>query len=107
MLEAANGADALALLSRPARPIRLVLIDLVLPGMSGPELAARVVQLAPGTRVIFTSGYPDGEIARRGLLAPEAAFIQKPFTPEMLVRMVRQGLDPSPAPAAGAATRSS
>jgi len=107
VLEAANGADALALLSRPARPIRLVLIDLVLPGMSGPELAARVVQLAPGTRVIFTSGYPDGEIARRGLLAPEAAFIQKPFTPEMLVRMVRQGLDPSPAPAAGAATRSS
>ncbi|HEV8612315.1 MAG TPA: hypothetical protein VGQ73_02320, partial [Gemmatimonadales bacterium] len=67
----------------------------------------RVAELAPATRVIFTSGYPDGEITRRGLLAPETAFIQKPFTPETLVRMVRQGLDVSPAPAADPLRRSS
>jgi PAS domain S-box-containing protein len=107
VLEAANGADALALLNRATPPIRLALIDLVLPGMSGPDLAQRVAELAPGTRVIFTSGYPEGEIARRGLLAPETAFIQKPFTPETLIRTVRRGLDVSPAPAADPATRSS
>jgi FixJ family two-component response regulator len=47
--------------------------------------------------VIFTSGYPDGEIARRGLLAPGAAFIQKPFTPEALLRLVRRELETAPA----------
>jgi DNA-binding NtrC family response regulator len=84
----------------------LALIDLVLPGMSGLEVAARITDVAPATRVIFTSGYPDGEIARRGLLAPEAAFIQKPFTPEALIGLVRQELEGAPA-AGGPATRPS
>jgi DNA-binding response OmpR family regulator len=53
-------------------------------------LARRVEEVAPGTPILLTSGYPDGEIDRRGLLAPGAAFIQKPFTPEALVRRVRQ-----------------
>jgi PAS domain S-box-containing protein len=103
VLEAADGRHALDLLQRT--PIRVALIDLVLPGMSGREVAARIAQMAPATRVIFTSGYPEGEIARRGLLTPETAFIQKPFTPEALVGLVRQELEGAPA-ASGQATPS-
>jgi DNA-binding NtrC family response regulator len=96
---AESGHDALELVQEAGRPVRLALIDLVLPGMSGPELALEMATRAPGTRVIFTSGYPDGEIRRRGLLAAAATFIQKPFTPEALVRTVQQELDVGPAPA--------
>jgi CheY-like chemotaxis protein len=106
VLEAAHGSHALQLLSHASQPVRLALIDLVLPGMSGLDVAAQITQAAPATRVIFTSGYPDGEITRRGLLAPETAFLQKPFTPEALVRLVRQELEAAPA-AEDSATRSS
>jgi PAS domain S-box-containing protein len=99
VLVAESGHDALELVQETGRPVRLALIDMVLPGMSGPELALEMATRAPGTRVIFTSGYPDGEIRRRGLLAAAATFIQKPFTPEALVRTVQQELDPGPAPA--------
>ncbi|MGE5231495.1 MAG: MASE1 domain-containing protein [Deltaproteobacteria bacterium] len=90
VLEAESGPEALELLRRPGAEVALVLTDVVLPGMSGPELACRVAELAPGTPVVLTSGYPDGEIGRRGLLAPGAAFLSKPFTPEALVAMVRR-----------------
>ena len=90
VLEAETGPEALELLRRPGAKVALVLTDVVLPGMNGPELACRVAELAPGTPVVLTSGYPDGEIGRRGLLAPGAAFLSKPFTPEALVAMVRR-----------------
>ncbi len=92
VLEAESGPEAVALLGLPGPGVALVLTDVVLPGMSGPELAGRVAELAPGTPVLLTSGYPDGEIARRGLLAPGAAFIPKPFTPEALVTAVRRAI---------------
>jgi FixJ family two-component response regulator len=57
--------------------------------MSGAELASAVVRLAPDTRVLFMSGYTDGDILRRGLLEPGADFLPKPFSPEALVRAVR------------------
>jgi CheY-like chemotaxis protein len=89
VLEAESGAVAIELLRRsPTRPA-LVLTDVVMPGMSGSELAAAVGRLAPGTPVLFTSGYTDGEILRRGLLEPGADFLPKPFSPEALVRAVR------------------
>jgi CheY-like chemotaxis protein len=89
VLEAESGAQALELLSRTGVRPALVLADVVTPGMSGSELAAAVARLAPGTPVLFTSGYTDGEILRRGLLEPGAAFLPKPFSPESLVRAVR------------------
>jgi len=92
VLEAESGPEAVELLGLPGPRVALVLTDVVLPGMSGPELAGRVAELAPGTPVLLTSGYPDGEIARRGLLAPGAAFIPKPFTPEALVTAVRRAI---------------
>jgi PAS domain S-box-containing protein len=89
VIEAESGARALELLSRSVdRPV-LVLTDVVMPGMSGSELAVAVARLAPGIRVLFTSGYTDGEILRRGLLEPGADFLPKPFSPEALVQAVR------------------
>jgi CheY-like chemotaxis protein len=93
VLEAANGADALAQLSGTDGRIGLVLTDVVMPGMSGRELAERLAELRPGTPVLFTSGYTDGDIVRRGLLDPEAAFVQKPFAPETILRLVRERLE--------------
>jgi PAS domain S-box-containing protein len=93
VLEAATGADAVDLLVRSPGRVGLVLTDVVLPGMSGRELARRIAELRPGTPVLFTSGYTDGEIVRRGLLEPDAAFVQKPFGPDTIVRIVRERLE--------------
>jgi two-component system, cell cycle sensor histidine kinase and response regulator CckA len=89
VLEAESGMAAVELLRRSGVRPALVLTDVVMPGMSGSELAAAVGRLAPGTPVLFTSGYTDGEILRRGLLEPGADFLAKPFSPEALVRAVR------------------
>ena len=93
VLEAANGLAALELLRSTSGRIGLVLTDVVMPEMSGRDLADRIVELRPGTPVLFTSGYTDGEIVRRGLLHPEAAFIQKPFGPDAILRIVRERLE--------------
>jgi CheY-like chemotaxis protein len=95
VLEAANGREALELAARAPAPIRLVLTDVVMPEMSGRELAERLAILLPGTPVLFTSGYTDGEIVRRGLLAPESDFLGKPFSPDAVVRAVRERLAPA------------
>jgi CheY-like chemotaxis protein len=93
VLEVGSGAEALDLVTRMDKTIDLLLTDVAMPGMNGRELADQVSRLAPGTPVLFTSGYTDGEIERRGLLGPGAAFIQKPLTPATLVRAVREQLD--------------
>jgi signal transduction histidine kinase/integral membrane sensor domain MASE1/CheY-like chemotaxis protein len=95
VLEAANGREALELAARATAPVRLVLTDVVMPEMSGRELADRLAILLPGTPVLFTSGYTDGEILRRGLLAPESDFLAKPFSPDAVVRAVRDRLAPA------------
>jgi PAS domain S-box-containing protein len=94
VLEAANGREALEQVARAPAPVRLVLTDVVMPEMSGRELAERLAQLLPGTPVLFTSGYTDGEIFRRGLLAPQADLLDKPFSPDAVVRAVRERLAP-------------
>ena len=94
VLEAANGREALEQVARAPGPVRLVLTDVVMPEMSGRELADRLALLLPGTPVLFTSGYTDGEIFRRGLLAPQADLLDKPFSPDAVVRAVRDRLAP-------------
>jgi PAS domain S-box-containing protein len=89
VLEAESGDRALELMRTEGHRPAIVLTDVVMPGMTGSELADAVSRLAPGTPVLFTSGYPDEEILRRGLLEPGAAFLPKPFSPEALVRAVR------------------
>jgi PAS domain S-box-containing protein len=104
VLEAPEGKTALELLAREGAAVRLVLTDVVMPGMGGRELAGRLAELRPDIPVLFSSGYTDGEIVRRGLLEPGAAFVQKPFAPDTILRIVRERLDlaslPPMAPAA-------
>jgi FixJ family two-component response regulator len=74
--------------------------DVVMPGISGLELEARLAPVRPDMRVLFMSGYPDEVIGHRGVLAEDVAFLRKPFSPEALAREVREVLD-RPAEVAG------
>jgi hypothetical protein len=93
ILEAENGAEALAVLARGGSPIDLVLTDVVMPLVNGRELGERLSVERPGLRVLFMSGYTDDDIVRRGLLRPGSPFLQKPFMPGDLSRKVREVLD--------------
>jgi PAS domain S-box-containing protein len=93
VLEAANGEEALSIYKQHERQLDLVMIDAVLPQMSGRELAQSLETLCPGIKVLFMSGYTDDAIVRHGLLDHEIAFLQKPFTPDTLTRKVREVLD--------------
>ncbi len=93
VLAAAGGPDAVRLTERYGGPIHLLLTDVVMPGMSGRELAQQLAQRRPGLRVLYMSGYPGDAIVHRGALDPGTAFLQKPFMPEDLTRKVREVLD--------------
>ena len=93
VLPAASGQDALALAASHADRIHLLLTDVVMPGLSGREVAEQLTAMRPGTRVLFMSGYTDNVIAQRGVLDPGMAFLSKPFTPETLAAKVRDVLD--------------
>jgi CheY-like chemotaxis protein len=93
VLQAANGADALALLAGHAEPVHLVFTDVVMPGMNGRELAARLAQLRPAIRVLYTSGYTEDAILRHGVLDDPGRFLSKPYTPSVLRRRIREALD--------------
>jgi two-component system cell cycle sensor histidine kinase/response regulator CckA len=92
VLEAEGGAEALHLCETHQRPIHLVVTDVVMPGMSGREMAEQAVRIRPGVKVLFMSGYTDDAVVRHGVLHAEAQFIQKPFTPSALGRKVRDVL---------------
>jgi CheY-like chemotaxis protein len=84
VIEASDGREALGLLERGDGKIRLMVTDVVMPGMDGRELARRAEALSPGLPVLYMSGYTDDEIVRRGLLEAGQPFLQKPFNPETL-----------------------
>jgi nitrogen-specific signal transduction histidine kinase len=89
VVEAPAGADAVA---HPG-PIDLLMTDVVMPGMSGREVAAALRGRNPGLKVLYVSGYTDEAIIGHGIVEPAAAFLQKPFTPFGLARKVRAVLD--------------
>jgi two-component system, cell cycle sensor histidine kinase and response regulator CckA len=93
VLVAANGGEALLLCEKHSGMIDLLLSDVVMPQMSGPELARRLATLRPTTRVLCMSGYTDDAVIRHVALEAGIAFIQKPFTPDTLARKVREVLD--------------
>jgi PAS domain S-box-containing protein len=92
VLEAENAEEALLVYERESERIDLVLTDVVMPGLSGRELADRLKQRRPGTKVMFMSGYTDDAIVHDGALEKDAEFIQKPFSPDQLAIKVREML---------------
>jgi PAS domain S-box-containing protein len=93
VLEARHGAEALEVSNRHAGPIHLLVTDVVMPQMSGRELAQRLATLRPDVKVLYMSGYTDDAIVRHGVLASGIAFLSKPFTPDALALKVREVLD--------------
>jgi hypothetical protein len=93
VLEASGGADALRVARDHRGPIDLLLTDIVMPGVSGTEVARQLAELRPGVRVLYMSGYTDNAIVHHGVLDPGIAFLQKPFTREGLAHKVREVLE--------------
>jgi len=93
VLLAGGGAEALQLAERHAGPIHLLVTDVVMPDMNGRELARRLLERRPDTKVLYVSGYADVAVERHGVLDPGTAFMQKPFSPSALARRVRDVLD--------------
>jgi signal transduction histidine kinase len=93
VLSARHGAEALLTAERHAGAIQLLLADVVMPGMSGIELAARLTALRPEMRVLLTSGYSGDRVGRAGPGGAPREILRKPFTSETLAHRVRQALD--------------
>ena len=93
ILAAGNALEALSLIERHSRPIDLLLTDLRMPGMNGIDLARRLMPLHPGMKVLLMSGYSEEEIGEFVQKEPGTAFLQKPVTPSLLSRKVREVLD--------------
>jgi two-component system cell cycle sensor histidine kinase/response regulator CckA len=94
VIEAGNGAEALES-AGARRQIDLLLTDVVMPGISGRALAERFLQDRPTACVLYMSGYTSSGVEQRDLVNPGAAFMQKPFAPNALLRKVREVLDAS------------
>jgi len=97
VLEAENGREALEAVARMREPPRLVLTDVIMPGLNGRELSEALGLSQPGLPVLFMSGYTGDDVLARSLLPAHAPYIQKPFAPEELVTRVRALLANLPA----------
>jgi CheY-like chemotaxis protein len=93
VLEARHGGEALLHCERFKDTIHLLITDVVLEQMSGPELAQRLVVLRPDLKILYVSGYTDDAIIHQGVLKQGTAFLQKPFTTDALARKIREILD--------------
>jgi CheY-like chemotaxis protein len=98
VLQAGDGPSALELLRRHTGEIHLLVTDVVMPGMSGPEVAKAITAMRPGTHVLYISGYTDSQVGHHGVLEPGIAFLQKPFSADDLQRKVRSLLDGATVP---------
>jgi signal transduction histidine kinase/CheY-like chemotaxis protein len=90
VLEARDGQEALDICQREQGPVHLLVTDILMPKISGRELADRLAVSRPGLKVLFLSGYPEDAVLRQGVTA---GFLQKPFTPAVLAHKVREVLD--------------
>ena len=96
VLAADSGPEALALLEAHPGRVHLAVIDVVMPEMTGPELARKLRERWRGLKVLFMSGYDSDEIGDSGAMEPGAPFIGKPFSRDVLVRKVREILGGAP-----------
>ncbi len=93
VLAAENGLDALKVMATHNGLVHLLLTDVIMPGMNGQELFSRANARQPGLKVIYMSGYTDDMIAHHGVMDKNTAFIQKPFTVQVLANKVREVLE--------------
>lgn len=93
VLEADGGAEALTLAAGYVGTIHLLLTDVVMPQMSGRQLAEQLATLRPKIKILYASGYTDNTIVHHGILEAGVAFVQKPYAPDTLARKVRETLD--------------
>jgi PAS domain S-box-containing protein len=94
VLATRNAGEALLRAEKYAGVIDLLLSDVVMPQLSGPELGGRLAGTRPDMKVLFMSGYPDDSIVRHGVLPADLAYVQKPITPDSLIGKVREVLGP-------------
>jgi CheY-like chemotaxis protein len=92
VLEAGDGSEALEVARSQDGPLDLLLTDVIMPGMNGRELAERLTEERPGTRLLFMSAYTEDEVILRGVRVAEMNFLYKPFSLEGLTDAVRQAL---------------
>jgi two-component system, cell cycle sensor histidine kinase and response regulator CckA len=93
VLVAGNGREALELMAREPRHIDLLLTDVMMPEINGPELAERVREQRADIRIVFMSGYTEDAVFRNGMLEKGSVFVAKPFSPALLLRRIRAVLD--------------
>jgi PAS domain S-box-containing protein len=93
VLSARNGEEALRTSAAHAGPIAILVSDIVMPGMTGPELRERLAAQRPDMKVLFLSGYAAGTAVHHGVIDPAVAFLEKPFGPEALARKIRAVID--------------
>jgi CheY-like chemotaxis protein len=93
VLVARNGEDALIVSEQHKGPIHLLVTDVIMPEMGGPELAEHLRPFHRAMKVLYISGYTDDAIVHHGVLGSTATFLQKPFTPDLLAQKVREILD--------------
>jgi DNA-binding NtrC family response regulator len=97
VLTAESGRAALEIISGHPGTIHLLITDVKMPDMEGPELVRRIATVRPETRTLFMSGYMDEALGDSGLLPAKVNFIQKPFSPKAIAQKIREILDESPA----------
>jgi PAS domain S-box-containing protein len=93
VLFAANGEEAIDVAGRYSETIHLLLTDVIMPGMNSKDMAEYLKRSRPDVKVLYMSGYTDNAIVHHGVLDPDVAFVNKPFTPGDLGRKVREVLD--------------
>jgi CheY-like chemotaxis protein len=93
VLEACDGNEAVRIAEQHEGQIDLLVTDVVMPGISGREVAERIAQQLPHLKILFLSGYTDDAVVRHGILESNVAFLQKPFSPMTLAAKVREVLN--------------
>jgi PAS domain S-box-containing protein len=93
VLAAPDAARALTLSDEHAGPIHILVTDVVMPGLSGSQLAGQLLRRRPELLVLYISGYPEGSIAHHGVLSADQHFLQKPFPPGQFLQKIREVLD--------------
>jgi CheY-like chemotaxis protein len=93
VLVARHGIEALLTGAKHMGPIHLLLTDVAMPQMSGPEVAEKLAGVRPDIKVLYMSGYPDHPVFEQGGVKRDTAFLHKPFTPAVLTQKIREVLD--------------